>query len=141
MEVTKCNNFKLINEFTVTEDKQAWLILINLIIQLNFLRNKNIEFNLNPDLLIIDEENNVIINLINLAFSESSDKEEEEQKDENNITNDSINIKENKYNNEEEIILINHEEEIEEIKKLKNKQELLSLFLGIILSDLFSEKK
>ena len=47
MEVTKGKNFNVINKIIVNTEEQALFIFINLIIELNFLRNNSIKYNLN----------------------------------------------------------------------------------------------
>ena len=156
MEVTKCEKFKELKEIIVTDEEKALEIFLNLIIELNFLRNQSIKYNLNPDLIFIDEENNVKINLIDLALFELNEKDEkddsndeEEDKEEKIIDNKNINKIENIDNNidiseeenEEGNIKIFLEKDLKDKKEIKNNQKSLNLFLGIMLSDLLSKKK
>ena len=93
MEASQSNFFKSIKEIIVPNEDEAWKIFINFIKELNSLKDKYIKYNLNPDLILIVDENNAKINIIDLALSNSGIKEE------NNINNENINKMENIDNN------------------------------------------
>ena len=132
------------NIFPLNE-KDIWLIFIKLIIEINFIKGKNIEYNyLNLNQIFIDNKQNVIINLIDISLSkntdninkESYDDIDEIKEDNTNIIND---IKENPINN----ISISNDEDFDEVKIMKNKQKKFISNLGIILLklSLFANKK
>ena len=136
MKVTDSSNIQRINEFILKKEEDAWTIFIRLVIELNSLINKNIEYDLNPHLIFIDDKNFVKINLIDLALPEFIAKE-------NDIDNIDKENNEIKDDNEEqkENITINIEKESNELEKIKNKEKTLCLFLGLCFLDLFSKKK
>jgi len=70
MKVTDSSNIQRLNEFISKKEEDAWTIFIRLVIELNSLINKNIEYDLNPHLIFIDDKNFVKINLIDLALPE-----------------------------------------------------------------------
>jgi len=70
MKVTDSSNIQRINEFILKKEEDAWTIFIRLVIELNSLINKNIEYDLNPHSIFIDDKNFVKINLIDLALPE-----------------------------------------------------------------------
>lgn len=99
------------------------VIFIRLVIELNSLLNKNIEYDLNPNLIFIDDKNYVKINLINLALPEFYDKKDnivnidnlEKEKDE---AKEEVDDEEGKREN----FKILKEEDPDEIEKIKNKE-------------------
>ena len=139
MKVSKSSNIQRINEFEIKKEKDALIIFIRLVIELNSLLNKNIEYDLNPHLIFIDDKNYVKINLIDLALPEfiakedNIDKIDKIDKEKNKMKEDNEEEKEN--------IKKNIEKEPDEIEKIKNKEKTLSLFLGLCFLDLFSKKK
>ena len=138
MKVTDSSNIQRINEFISKKEEDAWTIFIRLVIELNSLINKNIEYDLNPHLIFIDDKNFVKINLIDLALPEFIAK----KNDIDNIDNIDKENNEIKDDNEEqkENITINIEKESNELEKIKNKEKTLCLFLGLCFLDLFSKK-
>ena len=70
MKVTDSSNIQRLNEFISKKEEDAWTIFIRLVIELNSLINKNIKYDLNPNLIFIDDKNFVKINLIDLALPE-----------------------------------------------------------------------
>ena len=136
MKITKSFNIQKINEFIVKKDEDAWTIFIKLVIELNSLFNKNIKYDLNSNLIFIDDKNNVIINMIDLALSEFCIKEDNVDNIDN-IDKEKDEIKEEK----EENIKINIEKTPDEIAKIKSKEKAQGLFLGLFLLDLFCKKK
>jgi len=139
MKVTDSSNIQRLNEFISKKEEDAWTIFIRLVIELNSLINKNIEYDLNPHLIFIDDKNFVKINLIDLALPEFIAK----KNDIDNIDNIDKENNEIKDDNEEqkENITINIEKESNELEKIKNKEKTLCLFLGLCFLDLFSKKK
>ena len=123
----------------IKKEEDAWTIFIRLVIELNSLINKNIKYDLNPNLIFIDDKNFVKINLIDLALPEFIAKEN----DIDNIDNIDKENNEIKDDNEEqkEDITINLEKDPDEIEEIINKEKTLCLFLGFCFLDLFSKKK
>ena len=138
MKVGKSSNIQRINEFVIKKEKDALIIFIRLVIELNSLLNKNIEYDLNPHLIFIDDKNYVKINLIDLALPEfivkkdNIDNIDKIDKEKNEIKEDNEEEKEN--------IKINIEKGPDEIEKIKNKEKTLGLCLGLCFLDLFSKK-
>ena len=137
MKITKSFDIIRINEFIVKKEEDAWIIFIRLVIELNSLFNKNIKYNLKPNLIFIDDKNNVIINLIDLVLSEFYIKKDNNTDNIDNIYEEKDEIKEDKYEN----IKINIEKDSDEIAKIKSKEKIQGLFLGLFLLDLFNKKK
>ena len=100
----------------IKKEEDAWTIFIRLVIELNSLINKNIKYDLNPNLIFIDDKNFVKINLIDLALPEFIAKEN----DIDNIDNMDKENNETKEDNEElkENITINLEKEPDEIEEI-----------------------
>ena len=139
MKVTDSSNIQRISEFMIKKEEDAWTIFIRLVIELNSLINKNIEYDLNPHLIFIDDKNFVKINLIDLALPEFIAKKNDIDNIDN-IDNENNEIKDDNEEQKENIIM-NIEKEPNEIEKIKNKEKTLCLFLGLCFLDLFSKKR
>ena len=137
LEITKSNNIFYLDSFLnenilQLKEKDIWNIIIKLIIEINFIINKNIEINnLNQSHIFIDDNNNVKINIIDLAISKNNDKDNyNENKDEEISINSSI--KEDNINNINNIS-ISTKKIFDGIGKMKNKKKKFILYLSIIL--------
>ena len=143
MEAKNCKYLKEIDEITVDEEKVAWKIFIRFVMELKALMKKNIQFNINPNLIYIDNKNDVKINLIDLVlFTElkPTEKIKYENKSKNMPENIDINL-----DDDNDMIIINNKTDKKfndsKKKELIHKQKQLTLFLGIFLLDLLSKEK